>query len=343
MNDPSASQRRIVAGARNAARILAFGGLLAVAVVLTRLLAGGRSLQVAAVSVQVERMWIVFAALTVAHAFTAWFLAAHIEEYLDRMPSAERAGWVFDEITTGGNAFVHGLVSRAVPRRRPGFVHRMSRRDPSAWVARGAGVLLVLAVAPWWWGKTGLRFGGSGWLVALALVLTVVNWWAGGRWLIGLSRLEAVRDEDGVRDEDDVQDAAASRAPGSFMGREISALLEPRSGATVDRAHLRWIIGIYRRLTDHPLPIDGTPAPPPGSGHGFDGAPESPVASLTDFQRAVIGINYLAVRDSFPEGDLPADPWFLTDGERSLYRNSSPPHRRVRVRSRRPRWSEISQ
>jgi hypothetical protein len=158
VNDPSPSQRRIVAGARNAARILAFGGLLAVTVVLTRLLAGGQSLQVAAVSVPVDRMWLVFTALTIAHAFTAWFLASHIEEYLDRMPSAERAGWVFDEITTGGNAFVHGLISRAVPRRRLGFVHRMSRRDPSAWVARGAGVLLVLAVPAWWWGKPGLKF-----------------------------------------------------------------------------------------------------------------------------------------------------------------------------------------
>ncbi len=93
-----------MAGTRNAERILAVGGLLAVAVVLTRLLAGGQSLQVAAVSVPVDRMWLVFTALTGAHVFTARFLALQIEEYLTAMPSAERAGWVFDEITTGANA-----------------------------------------------------------------------------------------------------------------------------------------------------------------------------------------------------------------------------------------------
>lgn len=250
VTDPSPTQRRIVSGARNAARILAFGGLLAVAVVLTRLLAGGQSLQVATVSVPVDRMWLVFTALTVAHVFTARFLAAHIEDYLDRMPSPKRAGWVFDEITTEGNVFVHGLISRAVSRRRLSFVHRMSRHDQSAWVARGAGVLLVLAVPPWWWGRSGLQWSGNAWLVTLALVLTLVNWWAGSKWLIGLSRLEALRDRaersaQGSVGKEDIHD----------LGVLLASLFPVRP---VPRGYVEQRISILRRLAERPLPINDT-------------------------------------------------------------------------------------
>jgi hypothetical protein len=298
VNDASPAQRRIVAGARNAARILAFGGLLAVAVVLTRLLAGGQPLQVAAVSVPIDRMWLVFTALTTAHAFTARFLATHIEDYLDALPSPERAGWVFDEVTTEGNAFVHGLVSRAVPRRRARFVHRMSRR-------------LVLAGPSWWWGKSGLQWGGSGRLVTLALVLTAVNWWAGSRWLIALSRLDAVR-EQGRR-----------RAENPLLTRHIDRLTGPLH-THMSRSELEELIGICRRLADHPLPITDAPDPPPSPG-ASPGRRDDPVESLTDDQRASVAWAHLVLRDSFPEADLPAEPWFVTDGERSAHRDGSSP------------------
>ncbi|MFJ3867596.1 hypothetical protein [Streptomyces nigra] len=331
VSDPSPAQRRLVAGARNAERILAIGGLLAVAVVLTRLLAGGQSLQVAAVSVPVDRMWLVFTALTAAHVFTARFLALQIEEYLTAMPSAERAGWVFDEITTGANAFVHGLVSRAIPRRRPLFGYRMSHRDPSAWVARGAGALLLLAVPPWWWGTSRLHWGGNGWLVALAIVLTLINWWAGSKWLIGLSRLDAVRQ------------TARTRARGSFTVRELSSLLPPVS-STWPRFRMEEVVSVYRRLIDHPLPIEDAAAPPAGTRGLLDGAPDSAVRSLTDSQRAAIGFTYLCVQESFPEADLPAAPWFVTDDERSRYQHSTP-HEPIRItdaHERRSPWWEIS-
>lgn len=320
-----------MAGARNAERILAVGGLLAVAVVLTRLLAGGQSLQVAAVSVPVDRMWLVFTALTAAHMFTAKFLAAQIEEYLTTMPSPERAGWVFDEITTGANAFVHGLTSRAVPRRRPRLGYRMSHRDPSAWVARGAGVLLLLAVPPWWWGTSSLHWGGNGWLVALAVVLTVVNWRSGSKWLIRLSRLDAIRQN------------AREGTRTSLTVRELSALLPP--------VHLPWsrygtekTISVYRRLIDRPLPVNDTPGPPAGTHCRFEGPADSTVDSLTDSQRAAIAFTYLSVQESFPEADLPATPWFVTDDQLSQYKSSGP-HEPIRIGvtdERRPPWWEIS-
>ncbi len=328
VTDPSPAQRRIVAGARNAARILAFGGLLAVAVVLTRLLAGGQSVQVASVSVPVDRMWLVFTALTVAHVFTARFLAAYIEKYLDQMPSPMRAGWVFDEITTEGNVFVHGLISRAVSRRRLTFVHRMSRHDPSAWVARGAGILLVIAVPPWWWGRSGLQWSGDGWLVTLALVLPLVNWWAGSKWLISLSRLEDLRNrversaQDPV-DESDIDDLKRLRVwlvpvrPRGSFEQSISTLL---------------------RLAERPLPIDDTQAQPPARSRPT--GPRPPVESLTTSQRVSIAITYLILRASFPEADLPADPWFVTDAERSIYQ-SDWAQDRFQVGLVRRRWTEI--
>ncbi|MEV1079325.1 hypothetical protein AB0I98_13895 [Streptomyces sp. NPDC050211] len=329
MTDPSPAQRRIVSGARNAARILALGGLLAVAVVLTRLLAGGQSLQVASVSVPVDRMWLVFTALTVAHAFTARFLAAHIKDYRNRMPSPERAGWVFDEITTEGNVFVHGMISRAVSRRRLSFVHRMSRHDPSAWVARGASILLVIAVPPWWWGRSGLQWNGNGGLVTLALVLPLVNWWAGSKWLISLSRLEALRNTA----ERSARDSVAEWHIRDLAGLP-TRLFRPLPSTVFERS-----ISTSRWLAERPLPISDTPAQPPvAPSRPTDPLP--PVESLTDSQRADIAITYLVLRASFPEADLPADPWFVTDAERSQYQ-SHWAQDRFQVASDRRHWTEI--
>ncbi|MFJ5264375.1 hypothetical protein ACIQAC_28340 [Streptomyces sp. NPDC088387] len=329
MTDPSPPQRRIVSGARNAERILALGGLLAVAVVLARLLAGGQTLQVAAVSVPVGRMWIVLAALTAAHAFTARFLAMQIYEYLDRLPSPDRAGWVFDEITTGANAFVHGLVSRAVPRRRPVLGNPMSPHDPSAWVARGAGVLLLLAVLPWWWGESRLHWSGNGLLVALAIVLTLVNWRSGSRWLIALSRLDAVRG------------GARTRTRAAYTAGELARLMPPVQ-LTDDRYVLEEVVGVYRRLVDHPLPIRDTPDTPTDADRGFPGPSDTPVDSLTELHRAGISFKYVVVRESFPEADLPELPWFVTEEELLRHQSAGLPEP---IRLRRPYkapWWEIS-
>ncbi|MEV0483172.1 hypothetical protein AB0I69_21520 [Streptomyces sp. NPDC050508] len=242
------------------------------------------------------------AALTVAHIFVSVFLVRHIEQYLDTLPSGTRAGWVFDEITSDGNGFVHGLVSRAVPRRPGGVVHRMSWADPSTWVACFFAVLAVLAVVPWQWEKSGPTWNGGMYMLAVAIALAVANWWAGSWWLIALSRLEAVRTE-------------ANKPP---QGRiTLAELVGMRNAAGSSRRYwearrdqFQWLLQRYRRLAAYQVAIVE-----PGR-RGWTNQNGALAQAITTTERAQLASLYLALQSRYPEAELPLTPWFVTDDDR---------------------------
>ncbi|MFE2642734.1 hypothetical protein ACFXDO_09205 [Streptomyces nigra] len=119
--------------------------------------------------------------------------------------------------------------------------------------------------------------------MALAFVLTSINWWAGSKWLIGLSRLDAVRQN------------ARIWSRGCVTVRGLSSLLPPVS-STWPRFKMEEAVRLYRWLIDHPLPIEDAPDAARAC-LLFDVPSDSALRSLTDSQRAAIGFTYLWVQD----------------------------------------------
>ena len=190
--DPVTEIARILTGAKVCSRLLAIGAAFCLATIAGRLFAG--SLSLGGVALPLNFAWVGLLAITVAHAFTGAFLAQRITAYLPYLHFPEQAVQVFREVTSSGNPFVFGMRSRALPRRPGGAYHPMSLRDPSAWVAYGAGVILLLAALPWHLESGRIVVGG--WTQAvLAVVLLVVNWWAGSVWMVSLSRLHYLGSE----------------------------------------------------------------------------------------------------------------------------------------------------
>lgn len=192
MSDITTQQQRVISGAQNATRILSTGSAVALIVVAAKLLISSPTIHISGLVITVGSAWILFAALTAANIFVSIFLTLEIRAYLASLPAAPDLGHAFNEITSSRNPFVHGLLSRATPRRPSGRYYPMRWSDPSTWVAYAAAALLVAALLPWKLTTNGVRWekGFVLWsLVILAVLIPVLNWWAGGIWMIDLSRL----------------------------------------------------------------------------------------------------------------------------------------------------------
>ncbi len=242
--DQASESARILTGAKVCSRLLAIGAVLCLATIAGRLFAGSADLSLGGVSLPLDFAWVGLLALTAAHAFTGAFLAHRITAYLPYLHLPLQALQVFSEVTSSGNPFVFGMRSRALPRRPGGRYHPMSLRDPSAWVAYGAAVVLLLAVLPWRVEAGGIVVGGFAHVV-LAVVLLAVNWWAGSVWMVSLSRLHYLGSE--LRD----------LPYGPLRRQELLRLLEPLEPAYVEalsEVDLYRLASLLQRFIEYPVP-----------------------------------------------------------------------------------------
>ncbi|MFK4085902.1 hypothetical protein ACI2LF_17455 [Kribbella sp. NPDC020789] len=239
---------RIITGAKVCSRLLAVGAGLCLAIIAGRLFAGSAEVSLGVVDLPLDFAWVGLVAVTVANVFTGAFLAQRITAYLPYLHLAKQAVQVFREVTSTGNPFVFGLRSRALPRRPGGRYYPMSLRDPSAWVAYGAAVVLLLAVLPWRLeaGRIIVSGGWSGWgQVVLAIVLLAVNWWASSVWMVALSRLHYLGTE--------LHDLPSGR----LERQEIRRLLRPLEAADIEAMSVpdRYrLANLLQRFADWPLP-----------------------------------------------------------------------------------------
>ncbi|TDC23482.1 hypothetical protein [Kribbella albertanoniae] len=242
--DQASESARILTGAKVCSRLLAIGAVLCLATIAGRLFAGSADVSLGGVTLPLDFAWVGLLALTVAHAFTGAFLAHRITAYLPYLHLPEQALQVFREVTSSGNPFVFGMRSRALPRRPGGRYHPMSLRDPSAWVAYGAAVVLLLAVLPW--RVEAGRIVVGGWAqVVLAVVLLAVNWWAGSVWMVSLSRLHYLGSE--LRD----------LPSGPLRRDELLRLLKPLESAYVEalsEVELYRLANLLQRFIQFPVP-----------------------------------------------------------------------------------------
>ncbi|GAB3927166.1 hypothetical protein GCM10029976_022970 [Kribbella albertanoniae] len=241
--DQASESARILTGAKVCSRLLAIGAVLCLATIAWPF-AGSADVSLGGVTLPLDFAWVGLLALTVAHAFTGAFLAHRITAYLPYLHLPEQALQVFREVTSSGNPFVFGMRSRALPRRPGGRYHPMSLRDPSAWVAYGAAVVLLLAVLPW--RVEAGRIVVGGWAqVVLAVVLLAVNWWAGSVWMVSLSRLHYLGSE--LRD----------LPSGPLRRDELLRLLKPLESAYVEalsEVELYRLANLLQRFIQFPVP-----------------------------------------------------------------------------------------
>ncbi|MEU4389093.1 hypothetical protein [Kribbella sp. NPDC023855] len=349
--DREAESRRIITGVQVCSRLLMLGSGLTLATIVGKLLADGSTLSIGVVEVPLGYAWAAFVALTGAHVFNAVFLTKRIFGYLPHLPTGEHASQMFRDITTTSNPFLFGLRPRALPRRPGGIYHPMSRSDPSAWVAYGAALLLLIALLPWSLDSGRLRWadGFDLWTqVALAVLLILVNWWAGSIWIVAFSRLHHLGNE--LRDLKD----------GPLRPDDIKQLVEPFGPdwdiwSLSDPAAYR-LANLFLRYAEFPLAEskrEQCVLPHRNQ------RPEYWGRGLCRFHSQQIALAYKALRKAYPDLALPDHTVFVARdvppvpspgrGERFLewlddrsYHREFKPSRRRRNRTRNRWWEFVS-
>lgn len=152
---------------------------------------GYEEVNVSSLEVPVSLVWLLLAGATLAHIFWTAFTVGALQNLVSDWESPGEPADLYDEITTSSNWFVQGMVPRTGAKRPGSRLVGMSWKDPSAWIALALAILTAAAVLPWHiddglqWEKAQTVATYSG----VAVVLIVLNWWAGGLWAIGISRI----------------------------------------------------------------------------------------------------------------------------------------------------------
>jgi hypothetical protein len=176
------------------AKMLLGAGAVAVVTVVARLL-GRDTIKISVFSLEIPlgAVAVVFVVGTAAHLFWTCFLISALQRVAgDSDPDSwEESKKLFDEIRSSDSRMLRGMVPRT-ERSGPGSrLVQMSLGDPTTWLAVGLSVVVVAAILPWRI-DDGLKWGDGQALalqVVTCVVVVVLNWWAGGLWAIGVSRL----------------------------------------------------------------------------------------------------------------------------------------------------------
>lgn len=135
----------------------------------------------AGVEFDMNRAWIVFIFLTVAHLYTTLLFHLSVVKFSKRSTESERQK-VFARVTSSGGLFVRGLIPRT---ERVGNVYRMNWSDPTTLASYLAALLIIVAIVPFDFSNRNSFFK----YLLVALLIMVVNWFVGSRWAVTLSQL----------------------------------------------------------------------------------------------------------------------------------------------------------
>jgi hypothetical protein len=187
--DLSANAKIVVVTVRRIARVLTLGGALCATAVMCRGF-GRDEIEVLSVQIPVSLVWLPLTVGTFVHIFWTHFVVAAIGTQL-ASGNGDEARALFDEVRTSDSAILSNMLARSRMPRPGSRLVRMSYADPTTWIALMLVIGIVAAVVPWTV-DNGLRFDGVANTLsfsAVAVALVMLNWWAGGLWAIGLSRL----------------------------------------------------------------------------------------------------------------------------------------------------------
>ena len=208
----SPTAKNIVGYAETISKTLAFGGVVCVTAITARAL-GSDEIKAGPVSLPVGYTTLVIGLGTLAHVFWSFHIMTALREFSiaqeklaeenfllkhpdrttvyssDVLDYGDATQQLFDEIRTQKGLFLRGLVPRAL--RQGSRVARMSWYDPTTWLSYGFALLTIVAILPWRY-DNGAHWASPRVVVSyatIALMLVIVNWYAGGLWIIALSRL----------------------------------------------------------------------------------------------------------------------------------------------------------
>lgn len=190
-----ATAKNVVGYAETISKTLIVGGGVCVAAIAARAL-GSDEIKVGALNLPVGYTTLVIGLGTLTHVFWSSHIltallefsrgevkrAQHTLEYSD---STQK---LFDEIRTQKGLFLRGLVPRTL--REGSRIARMSWSDPTTWLSYGLALLTIVAILPWRYDDGVVRWAPPKMLIAyaaIALILVITNWFAGGLWIISLS------------------------------------------------------------------------------------------------------------------------------------------------------------
>jgi hypothetical protein len=223
----SAAAKNVVGYAETISKTLVVGGSVAVAAIAARAL-GSDEIKVGPINLPVGYTALVIGLGTLAHAFWSSHILTTLSEFYDVERKAARQKFrlehpdmkptytvsdkpeldvlnnryfdalleygdstqkLFDEIRTQKGLFLRGLVPRTL--REGSRIARMSWSDPTTLLSYGLALLIIVAILPWRY-DNGVRWASPKMIIAyaaIALILVITNWFAGGLWIISVSRL----------------------------------------------------------------------------------------------------------------------------------------------------------
>jgi hypothetical protein len=205
----SPAAKNVVGYAEAISKTLVVGGSVAVAAIAARTL-GSDAIKVGPISLPVGYTALVIGLCTLAHVFWSFHILTTLSEFYDveekrakekfflEHPDARYAKdleygdstqKLFDEIRTQKGLFLRGLVPRTI--RESSRIARMSWSDPTTWLSYGLALLTIVAILPWRY-HNGVHWASQKTIIAyaaIALILVITNWFAGGFWILSLSRL----------------------------------------------------------------------------------------------------------------------------------------------------------
>jgi hypothetical protein len=190
----NSAQREVINDTRWIEAVVTTGLAIAGLVVLIKLATSGNSFEVFHVGIPLDKSWVVFLCLTIAHLYTTYIFSRALVAMWKNPASTEQENLrVFAEITVEGSPILRGIIPRVrVVDRELARVYIIDSQDPTGWLAYAGAVGLISAVVPF-------HFPGSYpglvgyFLVALGLVF--VNWITASHWIIALSLLTQKKDE----------------------------------------------------------------------------------------------------------------------------------------------------
>jgi hypothetical protein len=190
-NDLPPEAKRVVTYAERVSATLALGGTVCTAAILGRAF-GHDTIKVQSFDIPLGYIAAVIGIGTVAHVFWSFFILKDLVKFQKllqikegEIPPSESESRVstqtlFDEIRTHKGLFLLGLVPRTF--RDGSSIAKMSLSDPTTWLSYGIALLTIIAILPWRVDH-GLHWASPEMIIAytgIALILVVINWWAGG-------------------------------------------------------------------------------------------------------------------------------------------------------------------
>ena len=174
------------------AQILVAGGVFGLLVVAVRVF-GGETVELPVLQVDVSLRWVpvVYALGTVCHIYLTVYVIQALSLIVGDPKTTDQAesGRLWDAVRTSDSLILNGK-RMVIP--GPGkHVGLMSWRDPTTGILVGLAALTAVAIPPWYMDDGFHVKHGSELVIGIATAVAVVglNWWAGGLWIISVSRL----------------------------------------------------------------------------------------------------------------------------------------------------------